>query len=77
MCCERIAVVRSFLDNTCLAADAPLGVSHGAQAIGTGAIRSAISSDEAAGSPLSPRGIPARAHCSSRCREGRSSAPRQ
>ena len=55
-CCERIAAVRSsrpFLDSTSLATDAPIGVSHGAQAIGAGAIRSAISSGEAAGSPLS------------------------
>ena len=59
-CCERIAAVRSsrpFLDNTSLAADAPIGVSHGTQAIGAGAIRSAISSGEAAGSPLSTTGI--------------------
>ena len=58
-CCERIAAVRSspFLDNTSLAADAPIGVSHGAQLIGGGAIRSAISSGEAAGSPLSNTGI--------------------
>ena len=47
---------RPLLDNTSLAADAPIGVSHGAQAIGAGAIRSAISSGEAAGSPLSTTG---------------------
>src|ERR1700722_5537649 len=59
-CCERIAAVRSsrpFLDNTSLAADAQIGVSHGAQAISAGAIRSAISSGEGAGSPLSTTGI--------------------
>ena len=54
---QRVRSSRPFLDNTSLAADAPIGVSHGAQAIGAGAIRSAISSGEAAGLPLSTTGI--------------------